>query len=180
MWHRRYFGFGFGSGFPHRGSRYYGMRPFPRRKEYLAMLEEYKKSLEEELKEVESEIQELKQNWNGKRWRYVVKTRVAILERSPCSADQKNSGLLSVSICIAANWPSPRLVAGHWVVWWCHCHNHRHIPPVVVYTELPEKSAWDRANPRGKQNSRRRIPDYKVNTNANPNRNSDYWITKKK
>ena len=60
MWHRRYFGFG--SGFHHRGSRYYGMRPFPRRKEYLAMLEEYKKSLEEELKEVESEIQDLKQN----------------------------------------------------------------------------------------------------------------------
>lgn len=62
MWHRRYFRFGFGSSFPRHGFRHYGMRPFPRRKEYLAMLEEYKKSLEEELKEVESEIQELKQS----------------------------------------------------------------------------------------------------------------------
>jgi len=62
MWHRRYFRFGFGSTFPRHGFRYYRMRPFPRRKEYLEMLEEYKKSLEEELKEVESEIQELKQS----------------------------------------------------------------------------------------------------------------------
>jgi len=48
---RRYF-FGFGFGFPPFGFRIYGpwhCRPwgFPRREEYLEMLEEYKRDLEE-------------------------------------------------------------------------------------------------------------------------------------
>ena len=38
----------------------FGMRPFPRRQEYLEMLEEYKRELQEELKDVEKEIEDLK------------------------------------------------------------------------------------------------------------------------
>lgn len=37
-----------------------GWRRYPRREEYLRMLEEYKKELEEELREVEREIEEWK------------------------------------------------------------------------------------------------------------------------
>jgi hypothetical protein len=60
MWHRRYGGFGFRFGFAPFGFWFHGMRPFPRRDEYLEMLEEYKKDLERELKEVEKEIEDLK------------------------------------------------------------------------------------------------------------------------
>ncbi len=62
MWRRRYLHYGSRSGSPRSGDWFQGIRPFPRRKEYLAMLEEYKKRLEEELKEVSSEIEELKGN----------------------------------------------------------------------------------------------------------------------
>ena len=57
MWHRRrgFFG-GFGFGFP-PFMFYFGRRPFPRREDYLRMLEEYKKELEAELREVEKEIE---------------------------------------------------------------------------------------------------------------------------
>lgn len=58
MWRRRYGFFGFG--FPRFGFYFHGPRPFPRREEYLRMLEEYKQELEEELKEVEKEIEDLK------------------------------------------------------------------------------------------------------------------------
>lgn len=54
--------YGSRSGSPHSGEWFHGIRPFPRRKEYLEMLDEYKKRLEEELKEVASEIEELKGN----------------------------------------------------------------------------------------------------------------------
>ena len=57
MWYRRHRHFGFGFGFPPFGFYFHGMRPFPRREEYLCMLQEYKKELEEELREVESEIE---------------------------------------------------------------------------------------------------------------------------
>ena len=60
MWHRRHLHFGLGFGFPPFGFYFHGVRPFPRREEYLRMLEEYKKELEEELREVEREIEELK------------------------------------------------------------------------------------------------------------------------
>jgi len=59
MWHGRRGRFTFRFGFPPFGFWFYG-RPFPRRHEYLEMLEEYKQELEEELKEVESEIEDLK------------------------------------------------------------------------------------------------------------------------
>lgn len=62
MWRRRYMHYGSRSGSPHSGEWFHGIRPFPRRKEYLEMLDEYKKRLEEELKEVASEIEELKGN----------------------------------------------------------------------------------------------------------------------
>jgi hypothetical protein len=61
----RFYGFG---GFPpffdfhfHRGP-WCGPWPFPRRKDYLRMLEEYKAQLEEELREVEKEIEEVKKD----------------------------------------------------------------------------------------------------------------------
>lgn len=54
--------YGSRSGSPHSEGWFHGIRPFPRRKEYLEMLDEYKKRLEEELKEVASEIEELKGN----------------------------------------------------------------------------------------------------------------------
>ena len=60
MWYRRRGRFSFGFGFPPFGFWFHGMRPFPRRKDYLEMLEEYKKELEGELKEVEKEIEDLK------------------------------------------------------------------------------------------------------------------------
>ena len=60
MWHRRHGRFRFRFAFPPFGFWFHGMRPFPRRQEYLEMLEEYKKELEEELKEVEKEIEDLK------------------------------------------------------------------------------------------------------------------------
>ncbi len=61
----RFADFGFDCGFPPFGFRVWGpwhFRPwrFPRREEYLRMLEEYKQELEEELREVEQEIEELK------------------------------------------------------------------------------------------------------------------------
>ncbi len=60
--HRRY-GFygGFRFGFP-PFTFYFGPRPFPKREEYLRMLEEYKEELQAELKEVEveREIEELR------------------------------------------------------------------------------------------------------------------------
>lgn len=59
MWHHGHCGFRF-HGFPGCGFHFRGMRPFPRREEYLRMLEEYKESLESELREVEREIEELK------------------------------------------------------------------------------------------------------------------------
>ena len=59
MWSRRhgfpFFGFS-PFGFYFRG----GFRPFPRREEYLRMLEQYRDELKEELGEVEKEIAELK------------------------------------------------------------------------------------------------------------------------
>ena len=60
MWHRRsgFFG-GFGFGLP-PFMFYFGRRPFPRREDYLRMLEEYKKELEAELREVEKEIEEMR------------------------------------------------------------------------------------------------------------------------
>lgn len=61
MWHYRHgFRGGFRFGFPPFVFYFHGMRPFPRRREYLRMLEEYKQELEEELKEVEKEIEELR------------------------------------------------------------------------------------------------------------------------
>ncbi len=57
MWHRRY---GFGFRFPLFAFYFHGLRPFPRREEYLRMLEEYRDELQAELKEVEKEIEELK------------------------------------------------------------------------------------------------------------------------
>ncbi len=53
-------GFGFRFGFHPFGIYFYGTRPFPKRSEYIEMLEEYKKDLEEELKEVEKELREVK------------------------------------------------------------------------------------------------------------------------
>ena len=60
MWHRRFGRFGLRFGFSPFGIWFHGMRPFPRRQEYLDMLEEYKKELEEEVKDVEREIEEVK------------------------------------------------------------------------------------------------------------------------
>lgn len=70
--HYRFSSFGFGFGFPPFGFRFWGPWragpwPFPRREEYLHMLEEYKeyleeckRDIEEELEEVEKEIEELR------------------------------------------------------------------------------------------------------------------------
>ena len=62
MGFRKFHHFGFAFGLPPFGFFYRGMRPFPRREEYLRMLEDYKKELEEELKEVEKEIEDLKRS----------------------------------------------------------------------------------------------------------------------
>ena len=59
MWYGRRGGVSWRFGFAPFGFWFHGMRPFPRRQEYLEMLEEYRKELEEELKEVEREIEEL-------------------------------------------------------------------------------------------------------------------------
>lgn len=61
----RFADFGFDFDFPPFGFHVWGpwrCRPwrFPRREEYLRMLEEYKEELEQELREVEREIEELK------------------------------------------------------------------------------------------------------------------------
>ena len=61
MWYRRprhsFSGFRFGFG----PFGFFGRwRPWPRREEYLRMLERYKEDLQEELKEVEQEIEEVK------------------------------------------------------------------------------------------------------------------------
>lgn len=61
MWQGRYGRFGFRFGFAPFGFWFHGMKPFPRRGEYLKTLEQYKEELEEELKEVEREIEDLKQ-----------------------------------------------------------------------------------------------------------------------
>lgn len=61
MWHRGHaFYGGFRFGLPPLMFGVHGFRPFPRKDEYLHMLEEYKRELEAELKEVEKEIEELK------------------------------------------------------------------------------------------------------------------------
>ena len=60
MWYGKRGLFGLRFGFPPFGFWFHGITPFPRRQEYLEMLEEYKKELEEELKEVEREIEGLK------------------------------------------------------------------------------------------------------------------------
>ncbi len=60
MWRRRPWKFYFG--FPPLDFYFHRLRPFPRKKEYLEMLEEYKKDLEEELKEVEKEIAQTSKN----------------------------------------------------------------------------------------------------------------------
>jgi hypothetical protein len=56
--HRHWYRFGFG--FPPLGFWFRGARSFPRRDEYIRMLEEYKQELEDELKEVNKELEELK------------------------------------------------------------------------------------------------------------------------
>lgn len=58
-WHPGHYGFHC-FGFPGFGFHFRGMAPFPRREEYLRLLEEYKQSLERELRQVEREIEELK------------------------------------------------------------------------------------------------------------------------
>ena len=60
MWSKRSRKFYFG--LPPFAFYFQGFKPFPKRKEYLDMLEEYKKDLEEELKEVELEIEETKKS----------------------------------------------------------------------------------------------------------------------
>ncbi len=64
MWHRRhgFYGGSFRFGFPPFFFYFHGPRPFPKKEEYLHMLEEYKEELEAELKEVEKEIEELKRS----------------------------------------------------------------------------------------------------------------------
>ena len=57
MWRRRSWRFYFG--FPPFGFYFHGLKPFPRKEDYLRMLQEYKKELEEELEEVEKEIKEV-------------------------------------------------------------------------------------------------------------------------
>ena len=63
---RKHARFGFGFGFPPFDLRFWGpwgfrgWGGFPRRGEYLQMLEEYKAELEEELRDVEREIEALK------------------------------------------------------------------------------------------------------------------------
>jgi hypothetical protein len=57
MWRRKSWRFYFGV--PPFGFYFHGLRPFPRKEDYLRMLQEYKKELEEELKEVEKEIKDV-------------------------------------------------------------------------------------------------------------------------
>ena len=57
MWRRKSWRFYFGV--PPFGFYFHGLRPFPRKEDYLRMLQEYKKELEEELEEVEKEIKEV-------------------------------------------------------------------------------------------------------------------------
>jgi len=52
--------FHFGFGMRPFGFWFGGVRPFPRREDYLRMLERYKEDLEAELKEVEQEIEALR------------------------------------------------------------------------------------------------------------------------
>ncbi len=52
---------GFSFGFPPTGFQCHWGRPFPRRAEYLKMLEEYRDQLKQELQEVEDEIAGLKE-----------------------------------------------------------------------------------------------------------------------
>jgi len=61
----RWFRFGFAPPFAHTGARLGGFWfrsawRFPRRDEYLRMLEDYRQELEEELAEVKDEIEHLK------------------------------------------------------------------------------------------------------------------------
>lgn len=67
MWRRWSHGHGFYGGFRFVPFGFFwGPRPFPRREEYLRMLEHYKEELEAELKEVAEEIEELKKAiWEG-------------------------------------------------------------------------------------------------------------------
>jgi len=60
MRHGRHRFYGFGFGFSPFGMFFRGGRPFPRRDEYIRMLEEYRDELREELQEVERELAELK------------------------------------------------------------------------------------------------------------------------
>ncbi len=57
MWRRKSWRFYFG--IPQFGFYFHGPRPFPRKEDYLRMLQEYKEELEEELREVEKEIKEV-------------------------------------------------------------------------------------------------------------------------
>jgi len=59
QWHGRWPRFGFGLGFPPFGFWFRGGY-FPRKDEYLRMLEEYKEELEAELGEVNKELEEMK------------------------------------------------------------------------------------------------------------------------
>ncbi len=59
----RWFRFGFAPPF---GFWFRSAWRFPRREEYLRMLEEYREELEEELAEVKEEIERLKKNAEGK------------------------------------------------------------------------------------------------------------------
>lgn len=58
MWYRRHGPYDFRFVFPPFVFGF-GLRPFPRREEYLRLLEDYKQDLEE-LREVQKEIEELK------------------------------------------------------------------------------------------------------------------------
>jgi hypothetical protein len=53
-WHR------FSFSFPHFGFWFGGPPYFPRKDEYIRMLEDYKQKLEAELKEVNKELEEMK------------------------------------------------------------------------------------------------------------------------
>ncbi len=57
MWRRKSWRFYFG--IPQLRFYFHGPRPFPRKEDYLRMLQEYKEELEEELREVEKEIKEV-------------------------------------------------------------------------------------------------------------------------
>lgn len=57
---RRHGFLGWGFGVPPFFRFHWGPRPFPRRAEYLRLLEEYQAELEQELAEVRQEISDLK------------------------------------------------------------------------------------------------------------------------